>query len=629
MQQLQLSEGTAAQRRLFFHAVDATDGLAPETGLTGTGFLSKNGATPVATSGSLNELNSTNMPGRYYIEFTAAELNTVGIIEFRFKAAACAEVIARAQIVPFDPYDAVRMGLTALPNAAAEAAGGLYTRGTGAGQINQQTNGEINANIARVLNVVINALVSGRVDASVGAMAANVLTATAINADAITAAKVADGTIDAATFAAGAIDATAIATGAIDADAIAANAITAAKINADAIDATKVAAGTIDAATFAAGAIDAAALATDAVDEIRDAILDIVTGTADAGSSNVLIVDAERTETVTDYWQHSVVEMTGGPNVGQVRRITAFDAGTDTITVAPAFKTAVGTGDTYRIIRVISDGLRPITEGNETVDVAADGDVGADVQTWLDAAVNALATGRVDASVGVMAADVLTAAAIADNAIDAATFATGAIDANAIAANAIDAAAIATGAIDADAIAANAITAAKIATAAIDADAIAANAITAGKIAADAITAAKVAADVHAEAADAVWDEDIVAAHGTADTTGLLLRAIGALISQRTNNATLNALLGISDVASQDLAEQLLRTETFAELTTVVGATPTLEEFSMWLFMSLRNKATDDGTTVTMSNDAETVIAKATIANVAGTATREEWVAGP
>lgn len=59
------------------------------------------------------------------------------------------------------------------------------------------------------------ALVSGRIDASVGAMAANVLTATAINADAITAAKLADGAIDAATFAAGAINAAAIAADAI------------------------------------------------------------------------------------------------------------------------------------------------------------------------------------------------------------------------------------------------------------------------------------------------------------------------------------------------------------------------------------------------------------------------------
>lgn len=39
--------------------------------------------------------------------------------------------------------DSVRAGLTALPNAAAEAAGGLYTRGAGAGQINQNANGQV------------------------------------------------------------------------------------------------------------------------------------------------------------------------------------------------------------------------------------------------------------------------------------------------------------------------------------------------------------------------------------------------------------------------------------------------------------------------------------------------------
>jgi hypothetical protein len=47
--------------------------------------------------------------------------------------------------------------------------------------------------------------------------------------------------------------------------------------------------------------------------------------------------------------------------------------------------------------------------------------------------------------------------------------------------------------------------------------------------------------------ADTVWDEDIVAAHGTADTAGLLLRALGAVISQRTNNATLEAMIGLAD----------------------------------------------------------------------------------
>ena len=49
-----------------------------------------------------------------------------------------------------DLADSVRAGLTALPNAAAEAAGGLYTRGSGAGQINQPANGQIDANAVKV-----------------------------------------------------------------------------------------------------------------------------------------------------------------------------------------------------------------------------------------------------------------------------------------------------------------------------------------------------------------------------------------------------------------------------------------------------------------------------------------------
>ena len=164
MQLLQQSEATAAQRRIFFQAVDVTDGITPETGLTGTGFFSKNGAAPAA-SASIVEISAANMPGRYYVVATVAELDTLGMIVFRFKTAATAEVIKEAQVVPYDPYDAVRLGLTALPNAAAEAVGGLYTRGTGAGQINQPANGQI--------------------DASVVAMAAAVLTAAAIAANAI------------------------------------------------------------------------------------------------------------------------------------------------------------------------------------------------------------------------------------------------------------------------------------------------------------------------------------------------------------------------------------------------------------------------------------------------------------
>ena len=151
----------------------------------------------------------------------------------------------------------------------------------------------------------------------------------------------------------------------------------------------------------------------------------------------------------------------------------------------------------------------------------------------------------------------------------------------------------------------------------------------AAQIGADAITAAKVAADVHAEAADAVWDEDIVAAHGAASAAGLLVRALGATISARSNNPTLDALLGIADVAGKDMAEQLLRTEVMAELGVAVpDATPTVEKLLMLLYMSLRNKATSTTTLLKLFNDADAAIVDATIAEAAGTLTRSEMVAG-
>jgi len=105
------------------------------------------------------------------------------------------------------------------------------------------------------------ALVSGRIDASVGAMASGVLTATAIAGDAITAAKIADGAIDAATFAAGAINAS----------AIAADAITAAKVAADVTTELQSGLATAAALTTVEGKIDT-------MDGIVDAIL-VDTGT--------------------------------------------------------------------------------------------------------------------------------------------------------------------------------------------------------------------------------------------------------------------------------------------------------------------------------------------------------------
>ena len=122
------------------------------------------------------------------------------------------------------------------------------------------------------------ALVSGRMDASVGAMAANVLTATAIAADAITDAKVAsDVTIASVTGSVGSV------VGAVGSVTGSVGSVTGAvgSVGAGGITAATIADGAIDAATFAAGAINAAAIASDAITDAKvasDVTIASVTG---------------------------------------------------------------------------------------------------------------------------------------------------------------------------------------------------------------------------------------------------------------------------------------------------------------------------------------------------------------
>lgn len=87
-----------------------------------------------------------------------------------------------APLVDFNPYDAVRLGLTALPNAAAAASGGLYIRGTGAGAINQDANGRIDVNVHAAAGT---AWGSGAITAA--SIASNAFAAAKFAADALAA----------------------------------------------------------------------------------------------------------------------------------------------------------------------------------------------------------------------------------------------------------------------------------------------------------------------------------------------------------------------------------------------------------------------------------------------------------
>lgn len=104
------------------------------------------------TSGGFKEKDSSNLPGFYEFGIPDAALaaGAKWVVVMLKGATNMAPLPIEVQLTDFDPDDAVRAGLTALPNANAEAAGGLYTRGSGAGQINQPANGRIDANVVTI-----------------------------------------------------------------------------------------------------------------------------------------------------------------------------------------------------------------------------------------------------------------------------------------------------------------------------------------------------------------------------------------------------------------------------------------------------------------------------------------------
>lgn len=119
-------------------------------------------AAPTASTNiRFKAIDGTNLPGWYELQFhnsanqgfgsgDASKYVNIFIFEASTTALNLAPLSIEVELVAVDNQDAVRGGMTALPNANAEAAGGLFTRGTGAGQINQTNNGEIDVNATRL-----------------------------------------------------------------------------------------------------------------------------------------------------------------------------------------------------------------------------------------------------------------------------------------------------------------------------------------------------------------------------------------------------------------------------------------------------------------------------------------------
>jgi hypothetical protein len=103
------------------------------------------------TSSGFIAVDGTNMPGDYELHLPdAAIASSAGVhrVAIQLKGAAnMVPVNALVLLTSADLQDAVRAGLTSLPNAAAEAAGGLITRGSGTGQVNQDAAGRVDVNL--------------------------------------------------------------------------------------------------------------------------------------------------------------------------------------------------------------------------------------------------------------------------------------------------------------------------------------------------------------------------------------------------------------------------------------------------------------------------------------------------
>lgn len=370
--------------------VDDTDGKTPETALTITQascLLIKNAGTPAQKS---ETTSATHLGGGHYkVPLNATDTGTLGRLRLYVNAAGALPAWEDFMVMSAAAYD-FEFGSTALP-------------------------------------------------VNVTAMAANVVTATAINTGAITSAK----------FAASAIDATAIATGAITSTKFAASAINAAAIATGAITNTKFAAGAIDAAAIATDAIGAAELAADAVVEIGTGVWATTTRILTANTNlndptAAVIADAvwdearaghvvagsygEGVTSVQGNVTGSVASVSGnvsgsvGSVVGAVGSVTGAvgsvtgAVGSVTGNVGGNVTGSVGSLGTQAKLDVNAEVDIAITDAAlataaNLAAVQADTD---DIQTRLPAA---LVSGRMDANVSLMEANTVTASALATDAV--------------------------------------------------------------------------------------------------------------------------------------------------------------------------------------------------------------------
>lgn len=318
MFQFAQNEATANRRRIFFYAVDATDGYTAVTAsiTSGAVLIVKNGVTPGTSPVSPTFTHISN--GLWYYEMTSGHLDTQGVLTVTITGTNIRTVQLIGYVYAGDP-------MASIPTFPANFSS-LAITGSGA-------------------------VTAGTVNDKTGySLASGAITSTTFGADAITASVIANGAIDASAFANDAITASVIANGAIDSATFAAGAITA----------TVIADGAIDAATFANDAITASVIANGAIDAATFADSAIVIGSAsglgvkaylnaNSITSGVIATDAIDADAIANSAITIRMSGDGTPSEG---RIIAGSIANDVWNAASASYTTAGTfGKVMDILR--------------------------------------------------------------------------------------------------------------------------------------------------------------------------------------------------------------------------------------------------------------------------------------
>lgn len=131
-----VNESNASRRMVYFSLYSASRETIPMTlgQLTVQPVLHVGGRAAISTTSTVRAADATN--GLYYCVLAQSETTVVGQAIMRMSGTSIPETTVTIQFDAVDSGDSMRFGLFSQPNAAAAAAGGLPTFGTGAGQIN-------------------------------------------------------------------------------------------------------------------------------------------------------------------------------------------------------------------------------------------------------------------------------------------------------------------------------------------------------------------------------------------------------------------------------------------------------------------------------------------------------------